>query len=129
MGELKTILSSVGKLFRHKENVKEEIIIRIKEGRQAGMKLEYGWSIRPLTDFPDSFKEAELPSTVKVIIDVPEDADEKEIKIAPIGKKIFVKIPGRRSKEIDLPYAVENEYMTSLENNVLFIFLRRKEDG
>ncbi len=126
MGMIRDIIGSLGNIIRHENRESEQIIIRVKEGYHAGMKIEYGWTAKPLADFLEPSKETEkLPDQIKVIIDVPEDIEEKDIKIAPIGKKLIVKIPGRRKREIDLPYNVKDVYETALKNNILFIFLGR----
>lgn len=110
----------------HPDN--KEIVIRVKEGDYAGMKLRYGWTVKPLNDFMYPSKE-EQPPLVKVIVDVPENTDEKKIKIAPLGKKVVVKIPGMKRQEIELPYKVKDDYKMNLENNVLFIMLKRENYG
>ncbi len=113
----------------NRKGTSEEIVIRVKESMYAGMKVDYGWSTMPLNKFLDAFKGAELPSLIKVMVDVPEGIEEGTIKINPNGKKVIVKIPGKVGLKIDLPYNVSDEYKANLKNNVLFILLRRAESG
>jgi HSP20 family molecular chaperone IbpA len=128
MGLLNGVRKTIGEIFsRAEEEPEEAITIRVREGQHAGMKLDYGWTAKPLTDFLYS-KEEDLPPLVKVIIDVPKGVEKEDVKIYPVRKKLMVKIPKKMTKEIDLPFKVRDDYKLGLENNILVILLRRAEE-
>lgn len=110
------------------EKIASDEIITITDGKYGydEIRFDYNCSTRPLAGFSNVAKERkELPSLVNVIIDVPGSIEEKDVMVRSIGKKLIVKIPGNGRKEIDLPYSVRSEYKTKLEDNTLFILLKR----